>query len=151
MDISSLGHFGTCMFRPCGRTGTWTFRLNGCFDTRTFRHGDILAQGIFSTMDVSAQDISAPEHFSTWIFWHLAKQYGHFGKDILAPVLLCRNVHVLNVPVPKCPWCRKILVLNIHGDNMSMCRNTYCTCMCQNVLVMKYLCQNVRCRNGGKL
>ena len=29
MDISSPGHFGTCMFQPCGRTSTWTFRLRG--------------------------------------------------------------------------------------------------------------------------
>ena len=96
-DISSPGHFGTCMFRPCGRTGTWTFCLHGHFDTRTFRHGDILAQGIFSTMDISARDILAPEHFGTWIFGHLAKQYGRFGTDILAPVLLLEvnRVHTL--------------------------------------------------------
>ena len=67
-------------------------------DMATFWHGEFLAQRIFGTMDIKARDISAPEHFGTWIFWHLAKQYGCFATDILAPVLLCRNVHV-----PKCP------------------------------------------------
>jgi hypothetical protein len=33
-------------------------------------------------MDISARDILVPEHFGPWIFWHLAKQYGCFGKDI---------------------------------------------------------------------
>ena len=62
-------------------------------DTRNFRHWDILAEEIFGAMDVSARDILAPEHFGTWIFWHLAKQYGHFGIDILATVLVCCNGH----------------------------------------------------------
>ena len=136
------------MFWPCRRTGTWTFCLHGHLDTRTFPHGDILAQGIFSTMDILARDISSPEHF---------------GTDIFAPVLLCQNV-----PMPKRPWCRKIIALkspcaenslyqNVHWDKISMCRNTYRakTCMCRNVLVMKCLCRNVsgrnvRFRNGGK-
>jgi hypothetical protein len=61
----------------------WTFRH------KNFSQGDILAQGFFGTMDVLARDISALEHFGTWIFWHLAKQYGRFGTDILPPVLLC--------------------------------------------------------------
>ena len=81
------------------------------FDLGNFRQGEFSAQGIFGTMDISARDISAPEHFSTWIFWLLAKQYGCFGIDILAPVLLsmCRNV-----PMPKCSCaknslCRKFL------------------------------------------
>ena len=45
--------------------------LDGHFNTGTFQHGDI-----------SARDISAPEHFGTWIFWHLAKEYGHFDTEI---------------------------------------------------------------------
>ena len=104
MDISSPGHFSTCMFWPWGHTGTWTFRLHGHFD-RTFQHRDILAQGIFGAMDISAWDISVSEQFSTWIFWHLAKQYGRFGT--------CRNVHgaekslCQKVPMPK-SFCTKM-------------------------------------------
>jgi hypothetical protein len=59
----------------------------------------------------------------------------------------CRNIHgnekslCQKLPVPKSP-CTK----------MSMCQNTYRaeTCTCQNVLVIKCLCRNVRWRNGGK-
>ena len=93
-DISSTGHFGACKFGPCGHTGTWTFHLHGCFDARTFRHRDILTQGIFGTMDISPWDILAPEDFRTWMFFRLGKQYGHFGRDIVAPVRLCRNANV---------------------------------------------------------
>ena len=121
-----------CMLRSCSCTGTWTFHLHGRFNTRTFRHEDILAQGIFATMDISA-------------------------LDILAPVLLCRNVPVSKHSLPKNPCVKKSMYRNIHGDKMSMCRNTYRaeTCMCGNVPVMKYLCrnvsgQNVSCQNGGK-
>ena len=52
----------------CGHTGTWTFCLHGRLNKRMFWHGDILAQGIFGTMDILARDILAPEHFGTWIF-----------------------------------------------------------------------------------
>ena len=81
------GHFGTCKFQPCGRTCTWKFRFHGRFDTRTFRHREILVQWIFGTMNVSARDISATEHFGTWMFWHLGKQNGHFST--CATVLKC--------------------------------------------------------------
>ena len=74
MDISSQGHFSMCMFRHCGHTGTWTFCLHGHFNTRTFRHWDILEEGSFGAMDILAQDILAPDHFGTWMGWHLAKQ-----------------------------------------------------------------------------
>ena len=124
----------------------WTFRH------KNFSQGDILAQGFFGTMDVLARDISALEHFGTWIFWHLAKQYGRFGTDILPPVLLCWNVNVPKCPramVTKNPCAKKSLYRNVHRDKMSMNRNTYmaATCMCRNVPVMKCLCQNVSGRN----
>ena len=146
MNISSPWHFGRSMFRPCGHTGTWTFCLHGRFNSRTFRHRDILALGIFGTMDVSAQifqhlNISAHGYFGT--LW----TYGHFSADIFAPLLLCRNVHVLKCPhaetsmVPKNPCdkkspCRKVLVNypNFHGDKMSMCR---------------YVCRAETCGNAG--
>ena len=53
MDMSSQGHFGKCMFWPCGRTGTWAFCLHGRFDM------DFLGRG----------------HFGKRNFWH----NGHFG------------------------------------------------------------------------
>ena len=46
-------------------TGPADVPAHGRFDTRTFQHGYILAQGIFGTMDVSAQNILAPKHFGT--------------------------------------------------------------------------------------
>jgi hypothetical protein len=97
-------------------------------------------------MDVLAWNISATEHFGTWIFWHLAKaiwtfRHRHFGTF---------------ATVPKCPCAKKSLYQIVNGDEMFMCRNNYRaeTCICQNVQVMKYLCrnvssQNVRCQNGG--
>ena len=48
------------------------------FPHRHFGSWDILAEGIFGGMDILAWDITATKHFSTWIFWNLAKQYGHF-------------------------------------------------------------------------
>ena len=74
-------------------------------------------------MNILAQDILAPEHFSTWIFWHLAKQYGRFGTDILAPVLLCRNVHVLKCPRAEMFLCRKFLVPKSPCARKSPCWN----------------------------
>ena len=124
-DISSPGHFSTCMFRPCRRTGTWTFHLHGRFDTRTFRHGDILAQGIFVTMDRHG------------IFWHLnILTHGYFGTlksnmDVLeqtfrhlcyfAEMSMCRNA-----PVPKCSCAenssfRKVLVPKSPQVEMFLC------------------------------
>jgi hypothetical protein len=55
---------------------------------------DVLTQGIFGTMEISPWDISAPEDFRTWMFFCLGKQYGHFGRDIVAPVRLCQNDNV---------------------------------------------------------
>jgi hypothetical protein len=124
MNISSPRHFGRCMFRPC--------------EHGHFVSMDVSTQGLFGT------DISAPEHFGTWIFWHLAKQYGHFSPDIFAPAHLrycakcpcaemspCRNLH----GAEKSLW-QKVLVNypNFHGDKMSRCR---------------YVCRAKTCRNAG--
>jgi hypothetical protein len=70
-DVSSPEHFGTCTVRHCGRSGRWTFQ-----------HWNFSTWGIFSTGKFRHEEFSAPEHFGTGIFWHLAKKYGRFGKDI---------------------------------------------------------------------
>ena len=92
------GHFITGAFWHVHVSALQTYQHMDILSPWTFRRKDFFAWGHFGTMGVSAQDISAPEHLGTWIFWHLAKQYGHFGTDIWAPVLLCRNVHVLKYP-----------------------------------------------------
>ena len=95
-DISSPGHFCTCMFQPYRLTGTWTFQ-----------HKDFWAWGRFGTKNFWHHGC-----FGTWIFWHLAKQYGRFGTDILAPVLLYQNFHV-----PKSP-CVFIMHLSTRWSEM---------------------------------
>ena len=101
-----------CMFWSCEQTGTWTFHLHGRFDTRTFQHGGILAQGIFGAMDVSARDILASKCFGTLIFWHLAKQFGHF---------LHRHFGTC-ATVPKCPCAEMSPHQNVHGAKKFLCR-----------------------------
>ena len=86
-DISACSCFGLADALAHGHFGTRNFLHHGCL----------------------ARDMSAPEHFGTWIFWHLAKQYGHFGTDILAPWHLCycaKMSFFQNVPTPKSP-CTK--------------------------------------------
>ena len=54
-----------------------------------------------------------------------------------------------NFLVTKIPCAENFLRQNGHGDEISMCQNV-CgakSCTCQNVPVMKYLCQNVSFRN----
>ena len=70
----------------------------------TFRHGKFWAR-----------DILEPEHLGTWIFWHLAKQY---GTDILGPVVLCQNV-----PVPKIPSYQKVPMMKCFRFEISGCRS----------------------------
>ena len=103
-DISSPGNFDTCMFRSCRRTGTWTFHLHGRFDTRTFRHGDILAQGIFVTMDRHG------------IFWHLnILTHGYFGT-------LKSNMDVLEQTFRHLCYCAEMSPCrNVHGAKKSLC------------------------------
>ena len=137
---------------------------------RTFHHQDtsacacfgpavLPAHGHFISMDVSIQGLFGMRTFwlkeflppwisRHWIFWHLC---------YCAVMSLCQNIHCRKILVPKSPCVKKSLYRNVHGDKMSMCRNTYRaeTCMCGNVPVMKYLCrnvsgQNVSCQNGGK-
>ena len=81
-------------------------------------------RGIFGTGNFRQEEFLAPKHFFTGIIWHLGKQYGcRFGKDILAPVLLCRNVHVPKCPHAKMFLCRKFLVPKSPGANKSPYRN----------------------------
>ena len=105
---------------------TGTFRHVHTSALLIYRHMDILSPWTFQHKNFLAQDILAPENFGTWIFWHLAKQYGRFGTDILAPVLLCRNVHM-----PKCPRAETSMVTKNH------CAKNY---LCQKVLVPKCPC-----------
>ena len=81
-----------------------------------------------------ARDILEPEHFGTWIFWHLAKQY---GTDILGPVVLCQNV-----PVPKIPSYQKVPMMKCFRFEISGCRNIHSAewCTFRNVPAMKHLC-----------
>ena len=81
----------------------------------------ILGQGIFGT--TLARNMLGPENFGTWIFWHLAKQYGRFGTDISAPVLLCRNVHVPKSPRAEMFLCQKFLGPKSPCAEKSPCRN----------------------------
>ena len=74
-------------------------------------------------MDILARDIWAPEHLGTWIFWHLAKQYGRFGTDISAPVLLYQNVHVPKCPCAKMFLCQNVPVPKIPCAEKSPCQN----------------------------
>ena len=78
-------------------TGIWTFPLHGCFNTRTFRHRDILAQGIFSTMEILPQTISAQT------FWHLC---------YCAKISMCQNIYRAKTCIRR----------NVSGRNVT-CRN----------------------------
>ena len=143
-DISSMVYFGRCIFPPCRLAGTCTFCVHGHFDTRTFRHGDILVQGILGTIDIATRDISAAEHFGTWIFWHLANKYGHFGNCATVP----KSPTAETSMVAKNPWaekslCQKVLYWKVLGDEMSMFRYVRraetCTCPCDEMSMPKYL------------
>ena len=70
----------TCTVQPCGRSGSWTFQHGNVLTWGLFGTGFFLARGIFGTMDISAQDITAPEHFGTL----------QSNMDILAPVPKCQ-------------------------------------------------------------
>ena len=80
-------------------------------------------------------------YFGTRIFWHLAKQYESFGTGISAPVLLCRNVHLLKCPCAKIFLCQKFLVQKSPHVETSICRNISSTewCTCRNIPEMKVL------------
>ena len=91
---------------PCQRSGRWT---RECFNMETFWHKKFLAQGISAPWTFQHGIFwHLKAHFGTWIFWHLLEQYGCFGTDIWAPVLLCQNVHVPKYPCAKMFLCRKI-------------------------------------------
>ena len=99
-DVSSREHFGTCTVRRCGCSGRWTFQ-----------QGNLSTWGNIGTVNFRHNEFSAQEHFGgTWIFWHPAKQYGRFGIDILAPVLLCQNVHVPKIPRAEKSRCQNVPV-----------------------------------------
>ena len=113
--MSSREHFGTCTVRRCGCFGRWTFQ-----------QGNLSTWGNIGTVNFRHDEFSAQEHFGTWIFWHPAKQYGRLSTDILAPVLLCQNVHV-----PKCPRTKAPIVAKNPWAEKSLCRK---------VLVPKHPC-----------
>ena len=89
-DVPAHRHFVSMDFLAWGHFGARNFRYHGCFSMG---------------------------HFGTWTFWDM---HGYFGTlqsnmDILAQTFwhLCYYARMLmcrNVPVPKRPWCQKILV-----------------------------------------
>ena len=97
----------------------------------TYHHRIILAWGLFGSVDVPVQDIlssawrlfgtriflhrdtSAWGYYATGKFWHHAKQYGHFGTDILASVQKY-------VTVPKRVFCRNNLFAEIKCSSAEM-------------------------------
>ena len=81
-------------------------RSDGDLTQGFLRHEEFLAQG----------------HFSTWMFWRLANQYGHFGT-ISVPVLLCQDVHVPKSPCAEMFLGRKLLTPKIPLAKKSLCRN----------------------------
>ena len=123
---------------------------------KSFQHRNFLAWGRF---------------FGIEKFRHHTKQYWCLSTDILAPMLLCRNLHV-----PKCPCAETSMVRKNPFAEKSPCwkvlvytkTSTEMKCPCAekptgpkrahaepNVLVMKCLCRNVsgrnvRCQNGRK-
>ena len=90
-NIPAYAPFGV---QRWGRSSRWTFQ-----------HRNVSTWGLFDTGNFWPKEFSAP-----CIFWYLEKQYGRFGTDILAPVLLCQNVHVLKCPCAEMFLCRKFLV-----------------------------------------
>ena len=127
-DVSSREHFGTLALRTFRQMD---FSTPDRFDMGNFRHGEFLARGIFGTRTFRHRDISAPERFGTWIFWHLAKQCGHFGTDISAPGPKCPCAEMSpcrDAPVPKNPSaekspCRNVPVLKCPSAGMSAALN----------------------------
>ena len=87
-------------------------------------------------MTILAQDILAPEHFSTWIFWHLAKQYGRFGthfgtcanvpKRPPSDMFRGRKSLMPNIPCAKNFPCPNIPVLQRQLDGTSAAPNGAC-------------------------
>ena len=94
LDISSPGHFGSCIFWPCGRTGTCTF----CLHWRFFRHRDFLAVGHLGTRNFRHHGHFSTGYFGSWTFQHMA---------ILAPckaIWMFRHSHLGTcATVPKWP------------------------------------------------
>ena len=94
-------------------------------------------------------DILAPCK-AIWTFQH--RNFGNCAtvrKCPCAEMSPCRNV-----PVPKSPraeksLCQKVPMSKCSGVEMSICQNVCSAkwCTCQNVPVMKHLCQNDSCRN----
>ena len=64
-------------------TGTF---CHGDFSALWTFHGDFLAAGYFDTGTFLHRNTLAWGHYGTGKFWHRAKQYEHFGTDILASV-----------------------------------------------------------------
>ena len=56
---------------------------------------DVSTQGLFGMGTFWHKEFSVPEHFGTWIFWHLAQQYGRFGTDICAEMSVRQHVRTL--------------------------------------------------------
>ena len=136
--------------------------VDGRFNMGTFWHKEFSTREIFSTMDISARDILAPEHFGTWIFWHLAKHYGLSAQTFrylcyCAEMSPCRNVLVPKIPRVENSSCRKVPMSERSRVETSIFQidRSAERCRYRNVTAMKHLCRNdscrnLRCRNGGK-
>ena len=123
---------------PWGLFGSVDVPVQDILSSWLLRYGDFLAAGYFGTGTFLHWNTLAWGHYGTGKFWHHAKQYEHFGTDILASVqkyvtvpkrVLCRNeiyLLKLNVPVPakrspcqniqvlKCPCAKKSLCWKVH-------------------------------------
>ena len=144
------------------------------FNTGTFRHLDFLGRGIYGTRIFRHRNISARGDFGMWKFWHsstcaemsVPKHSYYFAR--------CRNIHVpkyagakisraemsmvLNIPCAENSPCWKFPMSKRSRVETSICWNVRMAewCSCRNVPVMKHpcrkaSCQNLSCRNGGKL
>ena len=99
-----------------------------------FWHGEF-----FRTMDISAWDISAPEHFSTdilapfkaiWTFQH--RNFGTCATVLICPhaeMFLCQKFLMLGIPCAEKSPCRNVLVLKCPSAGPSAAPNGACAKM----------------------
>ena len=133
--VSSREHFGTCTLWPCGRSDRGNVSTWGLFESGNFRLEEFLAPWTFS-----ARDISAPDHFGIWIFWHLC---------YCAEMSMCGNVAVPQCSCAENSSCQKVPMSKCSRVERSICQNVSSAewCTSRNVSMMKHLCRNDSCRN----
>ena len=114
----------------------WSYFCTSHFGKRYFGT-DISSWGLFGMRTFWHKNIRHGYFLTPWMFQHRdVKALEYFGKGATVPLCLCRNVYIalhgikmymyvnvhvpkyscaelslcLNVPVPKRPWCRNVLV-----------------------------------------